>query len=101
MGVTRAQAEEIARRFLSVFGFSPTASEATLIDWNVVLNANLMTTGESPKNFARRLLIMTARHLLNDPNIIVFPADWNGHIDGLANGTEPISDFIDFLVTEI
>lgn len=102
MAVTREQAREIAHRFLSVFGFSPDEDEEdAVIEWDVILNSNLLTTGESPKNFARRLLIMTARNFLEDENIIIFPSNWNNHIDELEEGRETVGNFIDFLVTEI
>jgi hypothetical protein len=101
MAVTEAEAREIARRFLSVYGFAPTDNDDTVIDWNVVLT-RFPVSGQSPRNFARNLIIMIIRHFLNDPDAFIAAPTWNKHFKDLEANSgaqqETIAVFIQFLL---
>ncbi len=98
MPVLVPQATEIVRRFLSVFGYAPDEGNANPeIDWTVIFQIPLTANRTVDKNWSRRLLIVTARHYLNDPNLNIGYYVWNSHIDGLPNGSETVADFVDFV----
>ncbi len=98
MPVTTPQAREIVRRFLSVFGYPPDGEDTdTVIDWTVIFRMPLTANSTVDKNWCRRLLIVTARHYLEDPNLSVSYHRWNKHIESLPNGRETVADFVVFV----